>query len=115
MMALTSPATDYLKRHAIDPLILAQVGVTEQGGRLILPSGRSTALNGGEKVLQPAGRPRETWWPTGEPEDGATVLVCEGESDALAALSAIGLSELLAAGDPGRLDSVTVAAVPGTG
>jgi hypothetical protein len=107
----------YLKRHAIDPLILAQVGVTERDGRLVLPNSRSVALYGhGPKVKQPSGTPLELWWPTGEPKDGATVLVCEGESDALAACSAIGLSEIQHKGGPeDPLRQITVAAVPGTG
>jgi AAA domain/Toprim-like/IclR helix-turn-helix domain len=117
MTALPDIGREYLQRHAIDPLVLAQIGVVERGGRLILPSGRSAALNGaGAKVKQPAGVSLEVWWPTGPPEDGATVLVCEGESDALAALSTIGLSEMQHMGGPGDLlAGITVAAVPGTG
>jgi hypothetical protein len=115
--ALSDMGRDYLERHAIDPLVLAQLGVTEQGGRLILPNGRSAALNGdGPKVKQPTGAPLQLWWPTGQREDGATVLVCEGESDALAALSTIGLSEMqYRGGVDDSLINVTVAAVPGTG
>jgi hypothetical protein len=117
MSLMTDTGRDWLKRHAIDPLVLAQVGVTERGGRLILPNGRSTALNGyGAKVNQPAGVPLAVWWPTGEPETGETVLVCEGESDALAALSTIVLSEIQHQGsDADPLARITVAAVPGTG
>jgi hypothetical protein len=117
MSALTEAGREYLKRHAIDPLVFAQVGVTEHDGRLILPNGRSSALNGaGAKVKQPAGVPLALWWPTGPPQDGATVLVCEGESDALAALSTIGLSKMQHMGSPGDpLAGITVAAVPGTG
>ena len=71
MTVLTDAGREYLARHAIDPLVLAQLGVTEQAGRLILPNGRSTALNGGAtKVLQPAGKPLALWWPTGPPVVG---------------------------------------------
>jgi hypothetical protein len=117
MTVLTDTARRYLVEHAIDINTVAELGVTEHQGRLRYPNGRQVALNGETpKALQPKGMPLEVWWPTGPPEDGATVLVCEGESDALAALSTIGLSEMQHAGGPeDPLAGITVAAVPGTG
>jgi hypothetical protein len=117
MTGLTDTARRYLVEHAIDTLTVAELGVTEHHGRLRYPNGRTIALNGdGPKALQPKGTPLELWWPTGTPEDGATVLVCEGESDALAAVSAIGLSEIQHQGDPHHpLAGITVATIPGTG
>jgi len=112
-----SPLSDYCRSHGIDELQLAWCGVKERDGRLLLPNGRSLSLNGaGPKALQPSGVPLTVWWPESPPEDGQTVLVCEGESDALAAQSAIGLSELQHQGrDSDPLRIVKVAAVPGTG
>jgi hypothetical protein len=117
MTGLTDTARRYLAEHAIDALTVAELGITEHNGRLCYPNGRTIALNGdGPKALQPKGTPLELWWPTGPPEDGATVLVCEGESDALAALSTIGLSEIQHQGSPDHpLAGITVAAIPGVG
>jgi Toprim-like len=117
MPVLTDTARRYLVEHGIDVLVIDELGITEHHGRLRYPNGRTIALNGdGPKALQPKGTPLELWWPTGPPEDGATVLVCEGESDALAALSTIGLSEIQHQGDPHHpLAGITVAAIPGTG
>jgi hypothetical protein len=117
MTLLTDTARRYLVEHAIDVLTVAELGITEHNGRLRYPNGRQISLNGeGPKALQPKGKPLELWWPTGEPQDGATVLVCEGESDALAALSTIGLSEIQHQGAPDDpLAGITVAAIPGVG
>ncbi len=114
-------AAEYFAAHAIDPAVAAEVGVTEAGGALVYPyrdgAGafeRRRPLNGAEaKTLQPSGRPLVCWWPSGHPEPEATVLVCEGESDALAALSAISGAGNLhpAAGE--LLHELVVCAVPG--
>jgi hypothetical protein len=115
---LPDAALSYLCARAIDSTIIGELGIVEHNGRLIYPNGRSIALNGnGPKARQPAGVPLELWWPHGEPDNGATVIVCEGESDALAVLSMIGLSKILywdaPADDP--LAGLVVAAMPGTG
>ena len=117
MPVLTASARRYLVEHAIDTLTVAELGITEHNGRLRYPNGRMIAVNGhGPKALQPKGTPLALWWPTGELEDGATVLVCEGESDALAALSTIRLSEIEHQGRPDDpLAGITVAAIPGVG
>ena len=66
--------------------------------------------NGPAKVLQPAGQPLVGWWPAGRPAPGGIALVCEGESDALAALSALPYGPKVA----GLVD-LPVVAIPGTG
>lgn len=117
-MPLTDKAIEYLVKHAIDLAILADVGVTERDGRLVYPTGRSSAVNGnGPKALQPKGAGLELWWPKGEPRDGATVVLAEGESDALAILSVFGLAEILYHDAPGEnpFREVVVASMPGTG
>lgn len=105
-------ALRYLLRHAIDPELAERVGVREDRDALIWPYDgfeRRRPLTG-DRTLQPKGRPLTLWWPAGRPSAGAEVLLCEGEPDALAALTALrsmnGRAPILAP---------TVAAVPGTG
>jgi len=108
-------ARAYLGAHAIDPDLAAACGVREVRGGLafpyVAPDGSSfdrlRSLNGaGAKVKQPPGRPLTPWWPLGRPPGAEAVLVCEGESDALAALEPLAES---------RFAATAVVAVPGTG
>ena len=102
MSAPSEAALAWCERHAIDPGLLDRLGVLECNGRLVYPDGRTLSLNGKPpKVKQPAGQRLELWWPFGEPADGETVLITEGESDMLAAGSA----------DP----TLKIGAMPGTG
>jgi hypothetical protein len=122
---MIAPATwsqsslDYFGERAIDPEVAAELGVRESGGAIVFPISREDgsiferrrALNGsGPKVMQPKAEPLVLWWPAGRPETGDLGLICEGESDALAALSALAHSPDLAA-----LRDLPVVAIPGTG
>lgn len=90
-------ALAYLTEHAIRPEVAHAAGVREAAGALTLPcldaeglpTVRRRTLNGsGPKVMGEAGRSLGlTWWHQ-PPETVERVIVCEGEADALAALSA---------------------------
>lgn len=92
-------AMSYFAGHAIDPRLAWQCGVREQRGDIVWPtvdadhrpSPRRRRLgNGpGPKVRGLAGRSPGVWWPLGRPLSlrGGDVMVCEGESDAMAAAS----------------------------
>lgn len=113
--AFSLAALRYLADHAIDPAVAAGCGVRESAGALMYPYRavdgrtylRSRRLGPGENVtLQPANEPLTLWWPAGPPpRRGMTVVVCEGEPDALAALTALR--------GPDGDDAVAVCAVPG--
>jgi AAA domain/Toprim-like len=113
----SSAALDYFRDHAIDPTIAAAVGTTECGGSLAhtyrADDGstyqRLYALspNGGPRVRQPAGQGLTLWRPL--ERSGDVALICEGESDALAALTALRDSPR------SELSDLPVLAVPGTG
>lgn len=115
--AWTQPAVDYFRAHAIDPAVAAECGVAEKDGALVFtvtrPDGstfeRRRPLNGPAKVIQPAGEPLTLWWPQGRPDSTDAVLVGEGESDELAALSALRCTPV------GCYRDLKVAAIPGTG
>lgn len=102
----------YLERHAVDPGLAYEFGVRSAGDAILYtyakPRGDESFVRrrdlGDERKItrQPADEPLILYWPAGRPEPGAEVLLCEGEPDALAALSALN-------GRP-----VAVAAVPGT-
>lgn len=102
----------YLLRHAIEPEVAAEVGVHQVGDCLHFPYGTNGSSYSRRRPLSsnrtfgPEGQALEVWWPAGKPEDASSVLVAEGEADALASLSA--WSEI------SRIVSA-VAAVPGTG
>ncbi len=111
---------EYLVAHGVDLEVAEDCGV-EVGERAVSypyvrPDGsryRRVRHLAGRKTIQPPEEPLALWWPVGRPK-GERVLVCEGESDALAVLSALRSS---ADGDGaasyarGRLDGVC--AVPG--
>jgi len=108
-------AVDYFGAHAIDPELATACGVREVEGELVFPyrtpngAGftRLRSLNGGSaKVKQPPGRSLALWWPLRRPRGAEAVLVCEGESDALAALEPLSES---------RFASLELVALPGTG
>jgi hypothetical protein len=107
---LFSPAVAaYLERHAVDAELAHGLGVRSERDRIVYPyvtpRGNEYVRRrriGDTKTWQPKDEPLVLWWPAGRPEPGADVLLCEGEPDALAALSALN-------GQP-----VSVAALPGT-
>jgi Protein of unknown function (DUF3631)/Toprim-like len=111
-------ALGYFVSHGIDPAVAAEVGVSERGDSLIFSCADAAGAfervrplgDGPAKVRQPRGRQLVCWWPDGRPGTATQVLVCEGESDALAALSAIRASRGIA-GE--ILADVQVVAVPG--
>ncbi len=105
----STAALDYFASHAIDPEIAAALGVSEQPpGTLTYPGGRRRPLEG-SRTLQPAGSPLALWWVV-EPQNDPTVLVCEGEPDAVAAATHLPATAEIAA-----LRAYGIAAVPGTG
>jgi hypothetical protein len=123
-------ARTYFRDRAIFPSAVALAGVREEDGALVFPYlaedgtpfGRRRSLNGGPaKVMQPRGWPLAPWWPAGRPDTAPWVLVCEGESDALAAMSALRAAAtsdvpyLRRAADTLGLGALPVVAVPGCG
>src|SRR5215211_5404389 len=94
-------ALTYFRERGIRPALAARLRVEERDGGLIWPtvdadghpSPRRRSLNGGVKVRGEAGRSPGLWWPLGRPERAPLVLLCEGESDALSALSTLSAKE----------------------
>ena len=121
--AFSELALAYFAAHAIDPAIAAQVGVSERRGSLVYPCvdgegnfERTRSLTEGNKrTIQPTGRPLVCWWPAGRPTRARSVLVTEGEPDALAALSAIARADSLPDAPRGLLQTLAVVALPGVG
>lgn len=113
-------ALAYFAEHAIDPDVAHEARVSEDDGAIVWPtvdadgrpSPRRRSLNGGPKTLGSRGASLGVWWPF-PASSNAPVLVCEGESDALAALSAIWRSGRH--GDVLAGEVMGVGAVPGTG
>lgn len=95
--SFTPDALAYFETHAIRPAVALGAGVSERAGCLVYPYRddegtyeRSRSLSQADgKTQQPRGRALGCWWPMGRPERATSVLVCEGESDALAAASAL--------------------------
>ena len=112
--AWSERALAYFRTHAIAPEAAAACGVVEHGGRLSYPNVRDDGtifyrvrdLELG-RTLQPRGEPLTVWCPSGVSRRSLAALVTEGESDALAALTAI-------RGSRSRtLQGVAVVSVPG--
>lgn len=84
---------DWLRGHAIDPMIATETGVREDRRRLLFPIvtrlgvrfTRTRLLPG--PCLQPKGVKLAPWWITGH-DSAQHVLILEGEGDGLAALTA---------------------------
>jgi hypothetical protein len=128
--AFSEKASAYFRERAIYPATVAKAGVREQAGAIVFPYlaedgasfERRRSLDGGPaKVMQPRGWPLAPWWPAGRPDTAPWVLVCEGESDALAAMSALAAAAssdvpyLRRAADTLGLGTLPVVAVPGCG
>lgn len=104
-----SPAAkSYLEVHAVDLDLAWELGVRSDLDALTFPYATARGetfkrrREPGGIVKQPKGVPLIVWFPAGRPEPGANVLLCEGEGDALAAVSALNGA------------AITVAAIPGT-
>lgn len=90
MSGWSEQAQELFRSHAIDPDVAARVGVREVDGGIEYPGGRVRDLTGdGPKMKQPPGVALGPWIPDGRSVAGELVLVCEGETDALAALTAL--------------------------
>ncbi len=108
---------DYFRSHAIDAAVATTVGVRQEGDSIVFPYvaedgsrfERRRSLNGGPKVRQPKGAPLTLWQPRPATNDQTIALVCEGESDAVAALSALRVAPF------DDLRELPVYAIPGTG
>lgn len=99
-------AQQFFAARAIDPAAARQVGVRFNGTELIYPNGRRRNLTGQRvKHLQPKGEVLAAWWLRG---GDRTPVICEGESDALAALSALNDSPSIAG-----IRGLPVVALPG--
>ena len=106
-----SPAVArYLKRHAVDLDLAYELGVRSNRDAIIYPCTTAKGETFHRRrdladergiTIQPKGEALILWWPAGRPGSDAEVLLCEGEGDALAALSALD-------------DLIAVCAIPGT-
>lgn len=106
-----TPARRYFAARAIDPQVAFDTGVRpgRNANELAFPNGRRRLLRE-ERVLQAKGKPLEAWWLMDRQPDAKTALICEGESDSLAALTA-----LANAPDASGLNGLPILCVPGTG
>lgn len=100
-----NPAQRFFAARAIDPIAARGVGVRFNGHELLYPNGRRRILTGNGGHVQPKGQTLAAWWLRSGP---GTPVVCEGESDALAALSALKASPPIAG-----LRDAPVVALPG--
>jgi hypothetical protein len=109
-------ALAFFRSRAISPEIAVECGVTEHNGALHYPNVsedgtpfcRERPLRG-RGTRQPRGVPLMPWWPGGTSPRSVAAIVTEGESDALAALTAIRVSRSRA------IKGIAVVSVPGTG
>lgn len=100
-------ARAYFASHAISPRVAHKVGVGLDERGLTFPNGRRRPLFGSSpKFLNPKGKPLAAWWLR---EGEGPPIVCEGEGDALAVLSALRTIPKLTG-----LRGVPVISVPGT-
>lgn len=103
MSSFSAQAIAYFVGHAIDPRLAWECGVRERDNAIVWPTvdadgrysprRRILADGPGPKVRGRRNRSLGVWWPLGRPGrvDG-DVLICEGESDAMAAASLLGAS-----------------------
>lgn len=101
MIGFSEAGAAYLTARGIDMQIAWDCGVREASSAIVWPTRdadgrlsprrRRLAEGPGPKVRGMSGRTLGVWWPLGRPTDAhlADVMVCEGESDALSALSAL--------------------------
>ena len=112
---LAPAVVGYLEKHAIDVDLALELGIRSGPGDSTIrypyspprgePYVRTRDLNDERKLTrQPKDTPLTLWWPAGRAEPGAEVLLCEGEPDALAALSALNGIPVAVAALPGDRD-----------
>ena len=106
-------ASDWLDSHAIDRELARELLGYQDDCLLFYyegPDGDSYARRrtADGKMLQPKGMPLSCYWPLGQ-ADGAWVLLCEGEGDALAAASILDKTDHVA------LNGLCPVGLPGTG
>lgn len=87
-MEWSDPALALFKERAIDPDVATAAGVREEGEALVYPTGKRRSLNGGQKHTQPSGANIKAW-PLNWTSPAPSVLVTEGETDGLAAATAL--------------------------
>lgn len=106
-------ARRYLESHAVDLSLAAELGVYGMGDSLVFPYPgedgesmfeRRKVLGG--KIFQPPNQSLALYWPMGR--EGVDVVLTEGETDTLAACSALN-------DDPEYWEGCAVAGLPGTG
>lgn len=86
-MSWGDEALALFESHAINPNVAEAAGVAEENGSLVYPTGKRRSLNG-KGHLNPTGQRVRAWWVhrgAGE----SSVLLTEGETDGLAAHSAL--------------------------
>lgn len=106
-MGWSDPALALFKERAIDPAVATAAGVREEGDALIYPTGKRRSLNGGAKHLQSKGEALKPWWVNKKPGGPEPVVVTEGETDGLAALTA------LRTPTPAQYERLSIIALPG--
>jgi hypothetical protein len=114
--AWSDQALAFFRSHAISAEVASACGVTERSGALCYPNlqedgtpfWRERILREG-RTHQPPGVGLVPWWPGGKPPHAVAVVATEGESDALAALTAIRASR------SHLIRGIAVVAVPGAG
>lgn len=106
MSEWSAEALAFFKARAIDPAVAHEAGVRQNGSGLIYPHGRTRAYSG--HSMQPNGVKPRGWWVRPQTNGSHAVLICEGETDGLAAASALASSPEA----PGFRD-LPVLAIPG--
>jgi hypothetical protein len=101
MKGYSRRACAYFEARAIDRQLAWDCGVRETDGAIVWPTvdadgnpaprRRKLAAGPGPKVRGPYGKTVGVWWPLGRPEPPVRgdVLICEGESDPMAAVSVL--------------------------
>lgn len=86
-MSWSDAALAFFGTRAISPEVATAAEVKENGSGLVYPHGRYRPYSG--HTLSKQGVRSLPWWVSGRPESAESVLICEGETDGLAAVSAL--------------------------
>ena len=76
----------FLEEKGISREVADDLGVVFSESGVAYPNGRTRTWD--KQIRQPSGAPLKPWWLRARPHQGQEILVCEGETDALAAESA---------------------------
>lgn len=76
----------FLREKAIDPEVASELGVAFSEEGVSYPNSRTRTWD--KQIRQPSGTTLKPWYLRGRPRQGQNLLLCEGETDALAAESA---------------------------